>query len=126
MTPDPSSGKTPDESNTSRDRAPSSTASDQGHGLTRELRRLRRALRCTNRRLAEVAASNELLRHELAERAGRERQRYVSVKRAAEITGWSEKTVREKLKRGELAGRKGDTQQSMWIVDVTSLERQAG
>ncbi|MGE0713371.1 MAG: hypothetical protein AB7N76_35870 [Planctomycetota bacterium] len=88
-------------------------------GLVSEVSDLRVAMQLVATRLDEVA-------RELRDRAGRERQRYVSVARAAELLGVTSKTIRSRLRRGDLLGTKADGQQARWLVDTTSVERALG
>lgn len=77
--------------------------------------------------IQRLEKSNEDLRLELAAKSGREVQRWVTVARAAEMLGVTEKTVRNRIQRKELMGRKvGDKPQSRLEVDVQSIERQSG
>jgi hypothetical protein len=78
----------------------------------------------SNRRLAD---SNRELCDAISGKSHRERQRYVSVERAAELLGKTPRTVRKWLRKRDLLGTKPkDSDQAHWLVDMVSIERMMG
>lgn len=77
--------------------------------------------------LSQVRRAMADLCEALSGKAARERARFVSPERAAQMLGRSDAWVRKALREGRLLGHKqGSTKQAQWLVDVTSIERLSG